>query len=135
MGQSAAAPLPSQRAFQLNLEAVEKGVPLSALDEFSAYSGLPLKDFLETVIPPRTLKHRRERKEPLSLDESDRLARVARLFELGVRVFGNAEKARHWLSRPKRRFDGRTPLAMMRSDTGGRGVEEMLYQIAEGVFA
>ena len=70
-----------------------------------------------------------------NLDESDRLARVARIFELGVRVFGNPDKARRWLSKPKARFEEHSPIAMMRTELGGRQVEEMLYQIDEGMFA
>jgi len=135
MSQAAAVPVSPAHDFQIDLEAVQKGVPISALEEFSAYSGFAVKDLLEVVIPARTLKHRRERKQPLSLDESDRLARVARLYELAVRVFGNPDKARRWLTHPKIRFEERTPLAMMRTEAGGRGVEEMLYQIDEGVFA
>jgi len=121
--------------FQLDWAAAEQGVTLSALDEFAAYSGFAVKDLLEVVIPARTLKHRRRRQEPFSLDESDRLARVARLYNLGRRVFGNPDKARRWLSKPKQRFAERTPLAMMRTELGGRQVEEMLYQIDEGMFA
>ena len=132
MSQAVVTPTPP---FPYDWAAVEKRFPISALQEFSAYSGFELKDLLDVVIPARTLKHRRQRGEPLSIDESDRLARVARLYQLAVRVFGNPEKARKWLSRPKHRFEERTPLAMMRTDQGGRGVEEMLYQIDEGVFA
>jgi putative toxin-antitoxin system antitoxin component (TIGR02293 family) len=123
------------RIFQPDWREVERGLPISMLEEFSTYSGFALKDLLEVVIPPRTLKHRRQRNEPLNMDESDRLARVARLYELGVKVFGNPDKARKWLSKPKHRFDGRSPLEMMRTGLGGSGVEEMLYQIDEGVFA
>jgi putative toxin-antitoxin system antitoxin component (TIGR02293 family) len=130
-----AAANPSPRSFQFDWRAVEQGVPLSALEEFAAYSGFTLKSLLEVVIPLRTLKHRRQRKEPLNLDESDRLARLARVYELGVRVFGNAEKARIWLSTPKHRFEERSPLAMMRTELGGRLVAEMLIQIDEGYFA
>jgi putative toxin-antitoxin system antitoxin component (TIGR02293 family) len=121
--------------FRPDWREVERGLPISRLEEFSAYSGFALKDLLEAVIPARTLKHRRQRNEPLSMDESDRLARVARLYELGVKIFGNPDKARRWLSKPKHRFDGRSPLAMMRTSLGGNAVEEMLYQIDEGVFA
>ena len=121
--------------FILDWKAVEQGVPLPALEEFAASSGFALKDLLEVVIPARTLKHRRQRQEPLSLDESDRLARVERVYALAVRVFGNPEKARRWLSKPKIRFDDQTPLAMLRTDLGGRQVEEMLIQIDEGMFA
>jgi putative toxin-antitoxin system antitoxin component (TIGR02293 family) len=105
------------------------------LEEFSAYSGIAVKDLLEVVIPSRTLKHRRQRQEPLNLDESDRLARVARLYELGVKVFGDTDKARRWLTKPKDRFGERSPLSMMHSELGGRSVEEMLHQIDEGMFA
>jgi putative toxin-antitoxin system antitoxin component (TIGR02293 family) len=135
MSQTQPVPVVQPRIFQLDWAAVEQGVPLSALDEFAAYSGFAVKDLLEVVIPARTLKHRRQRQEPFSLDESDRLARVARLYDLGVRVFGNPDKARRWLSKPKHRFAERTPLAMMRTELGGRQVEEMLYQIDEGMFA
>ena len=135
MSQTLPVPATHPPTFQLDWAAAEQGVPLSALDEFAAYSGFAVKDLLEVVIPARTLKHRRQRQEPFSLDESDRLARVARLYDLGVRVFGNPDKARRWLSKPKQRFAERTPLAMMRTELGGRQVEEMLYQIDEGVFA
>jgi len=110
-------------------------LPLATLEEFVAYSGFPMKDLLEVVIPLRTLKHRRQRQEPLSAEESDRLARVARLWELAVKVFGEPDKARRWLTKPKIRFEERTPLAMMRTGAGADGVEEMLIQIEEGMFA
>ena len=133
---SHAAPVPAvPPSLLLDWQAVEGGVPISALEEFAESSGLAMRDLLEVVIPPRTLKHRRERKEPLNLDESDRLARVMRLFQLTVRVFGNPEKARHWLSRPKHRFEERSPLSMIRTELGGRQVEEVLIQIDEGMFA
>jgi putative toxin-antitoxin system antitoxin component (TIGR02293 family) len=132
---SQAVPNVSPTVFHLDWAAMKQGVPLAALEEFAAYSGFAVKDLLEVVIPARTLKHRRQRQEPLSLDESDRLARVARVYTLAVRVFGDLEKARRWLSKPKMRFDEQTPLAMLRTDLGGRQVEEMLTQIDEGMFA
>jgi putative toxin-antitoxin system antitoxin component (TIGR02293 family) len=113
---------------------VERGVPLSALEEFSNYSGIPLKELLEVVIPLRTLKHRRQRKEPLNLEESDRLGRVARIYELAVHVYGDREDGKEWLLEPKDRFDQKTSLAMLRSTAGERAVEEFLIQIDEGMF-
>ena len=135
MSQAAAIPAVSPPPFTYDWREIERGLPLSTLEEFSAYSGIAVKDLLEVVIPARTLKHRRQKKEPLNLDESDRLARVARLFELAVKVFGDPEKAKRWLTKPKIRFEERSPLSMMHTGLGGQGVEEMLYQIDEGVFA
>ena len=125
---------PVIQTFAYDWKAVERGIPLSALEKFSDYSGISMKELLEVVIPLRTLKHRRERKEPLNIDESDRLARVARVYELGIRVFGNPDKARNWLTKPKPRFDDRSPLTLLKSDAGGSRIEEALIQIDEGMF-
>jgi putative toxin-antitoxin system antitoxin component (TIGR02293 family) len=134
MSQAPAFPA-SPPPFTYDWRDIERGLPLSALDEFSAYSGISMKELLEVVIPPRTLKHRRQRNEPLNLDESDRLARVAKMYELAVKVYGDCEGGRDWLIRPKRRFNERTPLSMLRTEKGEEAVEEFLIQIDEGMFA
>jgi putative toxin-antitoxin system antitoxin component (TIGR02293 family) len=135
MSQAATIALEPSPAFAFTWRDIERGVPISALEEFSAYSGFALMDLLEVVIPPRTLKHRRQKGQPLSLDESDRLARVARMYELAVKVYGDREGGRKWLSGAKRRFDGKTALSMLRTETGERAVQDFLIQIDEGYFA
>ena len=134
MSQSAVIPA-SPPPFTYDWRDIERGLPLSAIDEFSAYSGIPVKDLLEVVIPPRTLKHRRQRKQSLNIDESDRLARVARMYDLAVKVYGDREDGRNWLAGNMRRFEGNTALSMLRTEAGERAVEEFLYQIDEGMFA
>jgi putative toxin-antitoxin system antitoxin component (TIGR02293 family) len=128
-------PEPFLSTLRLNLEAVESGVPIDTMTTFATASGIPLKDLYNVVIPARTLKHRRERREPLSLDESDKLARLVRVFDHTVKVFGDPDRARAWLNKPKKRFDGRTPLDMLRTEVGARLVEEFLGQIEYGMFA
>jgi len=135
MSQAAIAALEPSPAFAFNWRDIERGIPLSALEAFSTYSGIALKDLLEVVIPARTLKHRRQRQEPLNLDESDRLARVARMYELAVKVYGDREGGRKWLTGTKRRFDGKTALAMLRTEVGEQAVQDFLIQIDEGYFA
>jgi putative toxin-antitoxin system antitoxin component (TIGR02293 family) len=135
MGQTSPILLEPSPAFAFTWRDIERGIPLATLDEFSAYSGIPLKELLEVVIPLRTLKHRRQRQEPLNLDESDRLARVARMYELAVKVYGDREDGKNWLTHSKECFNGRSPLAMLKTEVGERAVEEILYQIDEGVFA
>jgi len=135
MSQAATVALEPSPAFAFSWRDIERGVTISQLEEFSAYSGIALKELMEVVIPPRTLKHRRQRQEPLSIEESDRLFRVVRMYELAVKVYGDREDGRRWLSGSKQRFDDRTALSMLRTEAGEQAVEEFLYQIDEGVFA
>lgn len=119
----------------LDLRAVEEGSPLDTLIQFSADTGIELRVLHDIVIPARTLKHRRSRHETLSRDESDKLARVARVFRFAVRVFGHREKALRWMSKSKAKFEGRSPLELLQTEVGGRLVEELLGQIDHGMFA
>ncbi len=122
-------------SLHLDCEQVEAGVSLATVTEFVTVSGMEWKDVYDIVIPARTLKHRRARSEALSRDESDKLARLVRVFDQAVSVFGGRDRAREWLAKPKHRFRDRTSLALLRTEIGGRMVEEMLGQIHEGMFA
>lgn len=132
---AAARSIPLMHSLHLDLQAVEAGISLATLTDFVAASGLALRDIYDVVIPARTLKHRKARKEQLSADESDKLARLIRIYDQAVRVLGEREKALHWLDHPLRRFAGRTPLQMLRTEFGARMVEELLGQIDFGLFA
>jgi len=134
MSQAVDLPTVSSPPFVFDWREIERGLPLSTLEEFSAYSGIAVKDLLEVVIPARTLKHRRQKQEPFSLIEADRLARVARMYELAVKVYGDREDGRKWLCGRNRRFDGRTALAMLDTRIGEHAVAEALIQLDEGMF-
>jgi putative toxin-antitoxin system antitoxin component (TIGR02293 family) len=127
--------IPYMTSLHLDLETVESGVSIGTLTSFVAASGMQFRDIYEVVIPARTLKHRKARKEHLTADESDKFARLIRIFDQAVHVLGDKEKALYWLNEPKHRFDERIPIQMLRTELGGRMVEEMLGQIEYGMFA
>ena len=112
---------------------VEHGLPTDSLNLLKE-NGLTFTEVGEVVIAPRTLKHRKTRGENLSSEESDRTLRVARIMALGNQVFGDPAKTLKWLRTPSDRLEGRTPLSMLRSEAGGRVVENRLWQIDEGIF-
>ena len=78
---------------------VEMGFPFAAIEKFQKASGLPLAQIAALVrIPPRTLARRRARGR-LGPDESERLLRIAMVFENALDLFeGDADTARNWLT-------------------------------------
>jgi len=96
--------------------------------------GLERTEIGAIIIPLRTLQHRRSRREKLTIEESDRVLRVIRALSLAESVYGSRERALGWLRKPHPRLDGRTPLSLLRTDTGSRIVGELLVQIDEGIF-
>jgi putative toxin-antitoxin system antitoxin component (TIGR02293 family) len=96
--------------------------------------GLERAEIDAAVIPSRTLQHRRSRRERLTLEESDRVLRLVRILSAAEAVYGNRERALGWLRRPHPRLDGRSPISLVKTDTGSRIVEELLTQIDEGMF-
>jgi putative toxin-antitoxin system antitoxin component (TIGR02293 family) len=132
--------------------AVERGLPLAALRRLAtadpAEGGLTAEEIERLVIPRRTLTKRRARRQPLSLEESNRLARVTRVLAAAAETFGGdpaapdsaatreaTRRAALWLRRPSPALDGETPLGLCTTDAGARIVEDELGRIAFGVFA
>jgi putative toxin-antitoxin system antitoxin component (TIGR02293 family) len=87
------------------------------------------------VIPKRTLARRKAINAPLSLEETDKAIRLARIAAEADRVFGNPDKAARWLRTPHGNISGQTPLYMLKTEAGAILVGEMLTQIDHGMFA
>jgi putative toxin-antitoxin system antitoxin component (TIGR02293 family) len=115
------------------LRIVEGQLAPSVIKRLSAL-GLERSEIDAVVIPTRTLQHRRSRREKLTIEESDRVLRVIRVLSLTESIYGSRERALNWLRKPHPRLDERTPLSLLKTDTGSRIVEELLIQIDEGMF-
>jgi putative toxin-antitoxin system antitoxin component (TIGR02293 family) len=113
---------------------VEDRLSLASVESLSKH-GISDQEIHDLIAPRRTLAHRKSRRELLTHDESDRAVRVARMTALAEEVFGEDDKAARWLRKPKSRFDGKTPLALLSTDAGSRLVEEMLLQLDYGFTA
>ena len=114
--------------------AVAGGFRVKAIDALKE-SGLTEAEVGSLIIKPRTLSHRRANGGRLTVDESDRAARVARGLVLAERTFASREKAHRWLHRNLAALGGRTPIDLIRTDAGARVVESLLARIAWGAAA
>ncbi len=113
---------------------VEGGLPLRVISRLLE-RGLTRNEVFRIIIPLRTWKHRKSRHQALSKEESERVVRAARILARAQAVLGDPESALDWLRTSRRRFEGRSPLQMLSTESGGRLVEQMLIQIDEGMFA
>jgi len=113
---------------------VGERIPLSALDSMRA-SGFSEGEIERYVLPARTRRHRAARQEPLTVEESDRLVRLARVQATAEDVFGDAAKANRWLREELGILDGKAPLELTRTEAGARIVEQLLAKIDWGAAA
>lgn len=110
---------------------VDRGISLRALD----FSTLSKQELFNFIIKDRTLRHRRQRNELLSQDETDRLIRLTRIQTIAENVFEDSGKAARWLRQPLNILDDRTPLDFAITEPGARVVEQILQKIAWGAAA
>ena len=97
--------------------------------------GLSDAEVYQLILPRRTLAHRVAKHQPLSREESDKAVRVARITSMAEQVFSDSARAWRWLRKPKRTFDGKTPMEMLGTEAGARLVEEIVQQIDHGMLA
>jgi len=118
-------------------ELVRAGFPLSTFDAVLNYAHVSSEQLASVVsISPRTLQRRRANPKPM-LDrvESDRIARVARLYALAAEVLGSDEAARTWMMTPNRSLDNARPFTLLETEGEAREIEDALGRIQHGIFA
>lgn len=114
--------------------AVRRRLPLVVLKGL-ALAGLTEQEIERFVIPQRTRRHRADKKQPLTIEESDRAVRLLRIQTVAEDTFGSKEKANIWLRRPLSELSGETPLDIAQTEAGARVIETILAKIAWGAAA
>jgi putative toxin-antitoxin system antitoxin component (TIGR02293 family) len=122
------APSPEQLA-----ERVREGLPFTALSAVMKQYTIP-RDVVCNILhlSPRNFLRRKEQKR-LSLDESDRLYRLARVLAHANRVFEDPEESADWIRTPNAALSKQQPLALLDTDIGVQQVDEVLGRIEHGI--
>lgn len=110
-------------SFQIKFAAVEH------LGEFLGWSVPQLMQLIQ--VNERTAQRRREQ-GTLSPEESDRIARIARITQRAIEAFDDENQAREWLKRPNRVLDNVQPLELLGTDAGAALVADELGRIEYG---
>lgn len=116
------------------VEAVRDGLPASAVAAVIRQSALSIEE-VERLVFHNGAAAERMADSRLTPDESDRLARVARITTLANETVGEPERAACWIRTPNRALAGAVPIDLLASGEGARLVEETLLRLAHGIFA
>ncbi len=118
------------------LRQIERGFAFETLLQLEENSGLPVATLASVIgIPERTLA-RRKTAGKFEPGESERLLRIAILFEQCVELFeGDVTSAVHWLTSPKKALHDQPPLLYARTELGAREVEDLIGRVEHGVFS
>lgn len=113
---------------------IKQGLPVESFDTLRQEFGVAVPQLAKTLnINPRTLNRRRQSGR-FNTDESERVYRLARLFQIALNLFKEEGAVRQWFSVPKEIFGGETPLNYADTEPGAQEVEKQLRRIAHGVF-
>ena len=113
--------------------AVSAGLPKRSLELLSArlYEDRRIASAYKfKVVPQATWKRRSKR---LSVDESERTERLARILAAAEYVWDDRGQAREWMCKPHRELDGQSPLEAARTELGARRVESLLDSLYFGL--
>ena len=117
------------------IQKVQKGLLFNAFEALASQSGIPPTELVSVLaIPHRTFARRKSSGRFLP-DESERLLRIARIFEQALELFeGDASAAAKWLRTPRKALGNRKPLEFSATELGAREVEALMGQLVHGVF-
>ena len=118
------------------IKTLKKGLPYKAITTLEKHSGFTVEKIASVIqLPPRTLA-RRKKDGRLAPAESERLLRLAMVFEKSLALFeGDLAATQRWLTGPVKGLGGATPLEMTQTEIGAREVEDLIGRLEHGVFS
>lgn len=118
------------------IEKIRRGLNYRTLARLAQAIGVRERELASKLgISVRTLP-RRKASGLLSPRESDRLVRLAFLFEDAIRLFeGDVAEAADWFTAPQRALGGISPLDYADTEPGVQEVRNLIGRLGEGVFS
>jgi putative toxin-antitoxin system antitoxin component (TIGR02293 family) len=114
---------------------IQKGLPVKAYTQLKLNLGATDKDMADILRIPTSTLSRRKKGKRFPFEESERVFRIARLYDRAVAVFGKEDLARKWLKDPAWALGDVSPLEYAKTELGAQEVENLLSRIDDGVFS
>jgi putative toxin-antitoxin system antitoxin component (TIGR02293 family) len=116
------------------IERIRAGLSFRAAQQLQKALGVSLAQLAAVLGMSRATLHRRKVQGRLAEPESERLVRYQQLLKKAINVFGNEQKARHWLTHPQPGLGQAVPIEFAHTEIGAREVENLLGRIEYGVY-
>ncbi len=114
---------------------VLEGLPFSVIEDLADRMGKSIQWIGEVIrLPPATMS-RRKAGQSLTVDEGDRVWRLARVLARAEAVLGTQDRARHWIDNPIPSLDGKVPARLLVTTSGYEQVMQTLDAIDYGMGA
>jgi putative toxin-antitoxin system antitoxin component (TIGR02293 family) len=115
-------------------DAVGRGLPVDVVDLIAKLIAPDDSSLRNRIVPKATLMRRQKAAgRRLSAEESNRVARLARLWAFALDVWGTPEAARRFLSQPHPLLRNRVPRDLaIQTEIGARAVENLLGGLKYG---
>lgn len=118
------------------LKALRQGLPYKSITELEKAYCAPRKEIAAVLSIPVSTLTRRKKEGRLRPDESDRVARFARLKDAAVEMMqGDDDAAVKWLHAPLEILGNESPMEHSSTEMGARDVEDLIGRIQYGVFS
>ena len=118
------------------IEKLQSGLPYSSWKYFSEETGFTETEMLKLTHMSRSTLNRRKKGNTLDPLESERLARVARVFSKILLMFrGDLSRVHVWFTTPRPTLGGKTPFEMTISEIGALEVEDVIGRIQYGIYS
>ncbi|PWG61471.1 toxin-antitoxin system antitoxin component family protein [Spiribacter halobius] len=89
----------------------------------------------DRCVMPRTTLQSKAPSARLSTLQSERAVRVAHIYALATRAFGDRDRGSAWLQRANAALDGNAPSDLLTNEAGARCIEQLLGRLEHGVAA
>jgi len=117
------------------IKQIQQGLPYKTVENVMAATAISLAVLRQLLgVTERTLYRRRAQKV-LTKAESNRIVRLAKLFERTAKVLGDREEAKAWLHHPNITLGNKTPIEMMEDPISEERVYAVLGRIEHGVYS
>ena len=113
---------------------IKEGLSVKTFDRLCKNLDISEKALAKTLNIAISTLARRKKTGRMTFGGSERIYRIARLYDRAAEVFGDSKMGRKWLKEPAWALGDRPPLEFAETELGAQEVDDLLGRIEHGVF-